>query len=119
MKGPALPDVLNGPAMDGLPGVAVTPPAAQKPPSNGVARPATAQVRPPAPAVPAPPAVVVTGILEGDDNVAILKWTDSQRQVVRVGDHLDGGYTVKAIRTDGVLVTHGSHEWLMRLGNSK
>ena len=89
---------------------------------GGIAEPASYIRQRRTESAPAAPAMltfeVVTGILEGDDNVAILKWTDSQRQVVRVGDHLDGGYTVKAIRADGVLVAHGSHEWLMRLGNS-
>jgi hypothetical protein len=121
VKTAALPDVLNGPAMDGLPAVSVPPVPALKPQPEGGAQPApaAAKARPAAPAPPTAPAVVVTGILEGDDNVAILKWTDAQRQVVRVGDRLDGGYTVKAIRPDGVLLTLGSHQWLMRLGSSK
>jgi hypothetical protein len=60
--------------------------------------------------------VVVTGILEGGENVAILKWDDSHRQVVRVSDHLQGGYVIKAIHTDAVVVSRGSHQWTVRLG---
>jgi hypothetical protein len=62
--------------------------------------------------------VVVTGILEGQENVAILKWSDTQRQVVRAGDRLEGGYVVKEIRSDAVVLTLGSHQWVVGLGNN-
>lgn len=154
---PQLADVLTGPAMDGLPGVAAPPgsphsaggaaagpkplkladassalaggpgkpfpggaggasgPAGGSPHAPAGAGPTGAQTGPPS-GGGAPPPVVVTGILEGQENVAILRWSDTQRQVVRVGDQLDGGYTVKAIRPDGVVLAHGASQWLARLG---
>jgi hypothetical protein len=120
-------DSFNGPAMEALPAVVkvseVTDAAAGRPapppaPKPEAARPAPAAKPAPPPAAPPPP-VVITGILEGDDNVAILKWSDDHRQVVRVGDKLDGGYVVKAIRTDAVVVAHKNTTWTIRLGGDK
>ena len=123
----ALPDRFNGPAMDGDPGGAVpalapvVPPAAPPPaPRAGTAataRPKSVPAAKPAPpAAPRPPALTVTGIIEGQENVAILKWQDGKGQVVRAGDHLGGGYTVKAIRADAVVLSLGTREWVARLG---
>jgi hypothetical protein len=61
----------------------------------------------------------VTGILEGDERVAIVKWSDEHRQVVRQGDRLDGGFVVKAIRPDAVVLARGSFQWTARLGAAK
>jgi hypothetical protein len=122
MPPPGLVDNFNGPALDAVPmgfRQPVGPPAGlPEPPPKPTAAPKP--VRKPAPAPepkPNPPAVVVTGILEGDENVAILRWSDTQRQVVRVGDRLEGGFTVKEIRSDAVLVTHGKHQWWIRIGS--
>jgi hypothetical protein len=125
---PPLADDFNGPAME-LPGEAATSRVAEigaahpDPTHPGGAAPSTsAPVAHPKPAVaprPDPPAIVVTGILEGDDNVAILKWNDDHRQVVRAGDRLDGGFVVKAIRPDAVMLARGSFQWTARLGAAK
>jgi hypothetical protein len=61
--------------------------------------------------------VLVTGIIEGREDVAILKWPDTHGQVVRAGDHLAGGCVVKAIRSDAVVLARGAHEWVVRLGD--
>jgi type IV pilus biogenesis protein PilP len=119
----SLPDNLNGPAMDGVPGLPpmLSGPAPAPAPQPAAAPASGAPSRPvphAAPAPPKPPSVLVTGILEGDENVAILKWSDAQRQVVRVGDHLDGGYVVKAIRSDAVVLAQRGSEWVMRLGTA-
>ena len=82
---------------------------------------------PPKPAIPAaakpartegprPPAAVVTGIIEGQENVAILNWPGSRGQVVRTGDRLNGGYVVKEIRSDAVVLVLGASRWVVRLG---
>jgi hypothetical protein len=123
----ALPDMLRGPAMDGDPGVAVPTPApvakpvvkaqpagaAASPPARGaviIAKPARAEG-------PKAPAVLVTGIIQGQEDVAILKWPDTHGQVVSVGDHLAGGYQVKAIRSDAVVLAMGAREWVVRIGD--
>jgi hypothetical protein len=123
----ALPDMLKGPAMDGDPGVALpTPAPAAKPavkaqPAGGAApKPASGAAIPAKPARvegPKAPTVLVTGIIQGQEDVAILKWPDTHGQVVSVGDHLAGGYQVKAIRSDAVVVSMGAHEWVVRLGD--
>jgi type IV pilus biogenesis protein PilP len=123
----SLPETLNGPSMDSLPGLPpvvggpgpVTAPASpSKPAVSAPSTPSAHAAARPAPAPPKPPAMVVTGILEGQENVAILKWSDTQRQVVRVGDRLDGGYVVKAIRADAVVLSLGNSTWVMRLGTA-
>ena len=121
-----LPDQFNGPALDGDPGGAVPPPPVVPPvgkapaPHAVAAQPGkvkpTPAAKPRPPAGPRPPAVTVTGIIEGQEDVAILKWQDARGQVVRAGDHLTGGYVVKAIRSDAVVLALGAHEWVARLG---
>jgi hypothetical protein len=121
----SLPDTLKGPAMDSLPGL---PPVLAGPAPSPAPAPAAKPAASPSPhaaahaaakpAPPKPPAVLVTGILAGQENVAILKWSDTQRQVVRVGDHLDGGYVVKSIRPDAVILALGNSQWVMRLGTA-
>jgi hypothetical protein len=117
-----LKDTFDGPVMEGPAG---TPPRLataaevlrQDDPAKPPSAPAPVKAAPPAP--PSPPAIVVTGILEGDDNVAIVKWSDEHRQVVRLGDRLDGGFVVKAIRPDAVVLARGSFQWTARLGAAK
>jgi hypothetical protein len=124
---PTMVDIFEGPAMEALPGVRAVSrveqaAAGRQAPSvlEGTApKPAAQPAKPVAEPPPPPPAVAVTGILEGDENVAILKWNDAHRQVVRVGDRLDGGYVIKAIRTDAVVVTRGPHQWVVRLGSDR
>jgi hypothetical protein len=116
--------MLKGPAMDGDPGVALPVPAqlpAVKAQAGGgvVSQPAKSAVTIPKPARiegPKAPAVLVTGIIQGQEDVAILKWPDAHGQVVSVGDHLAGGYHVKAIQSDAVVLAMGAHEWVVRLG---
>ena len=121
----SLPDMITGPAMDSLPGIAFSFPGPGAPfpakaqaPQRAVPQPAK-----PAPAAkpartegPRPPAAVVTGIIEGQENVAILNWPGSRGQVVRTGDRLNGGYVVKEIRSDAVVLVLGASRWVVRLG---
>ena len=58
----------------------------------------------------------MTGIIEGQENVAILNWPGSRGQVVRTGDRLNGGYVVKEIRSDAVVLVLGANQWVVRLG---
>lgn len=52
----------------------------------------------------------VCGVIEGDQNVAIIRAGANARYIVRVGQVVDGRYTVKSISKAGVLLkyTNGS-----------
>jgi hypothetical protein len=125
----SLPDAAAGPAMDGDPGVIpFQPPGLASPPKpnpaakpNPAPKPAAAKPvpkKPAAPVLPPAPAVVVTGILQGQDNVAILRWSDTKRQVVRQNDLLEGGYRVREIRPDAVVLVRGAYQWVVSMGSS-
>jgi hypothetical protein len=78
----------------------------------------------PAPrAAPAPlqrPAITLTGVIQGDPSVAILRGAQDERQVVRVNDRVAGRYIVKSISADGILLaaSEGSRpdRWFLPLG---
>jgi Type II secretion system protein C len=82
--------------------------------SSAPARPA------PAAAPPSRPAITLTGVIQGDPSVAILRGAQDERQVVRVNDRVAGRYVVKSISPDGVLLAAagGSRpdRWFLPLG---
>lgn len=70
------------------------------------------------------PSLVLTGIIQGEPSVAILRGaTDEERQVVRVNDRVAGRYVVKSITTEGVLLAAvggtESDRWFLPLGGEK
>jgi Type II secretion system protein C len=77
----------------------------------------------PAQRAPAPlprPVITLTGVIQGDPSVAILRGAQDERQVVRVNDRVAGRYVVKSISPDGVLLAaaEGSRpdRWFLPLG---
>jgi Type II secretion system protein C len=82
-----------------------------------------APARPAAQVAPAPlqrPAITLTGVIQGDPSVAILRGAQDERQVVRVNDRVAGRYIVKSISADGILLaaSAGSRpdRWFLPLG---
>jgi hypothetical protein len=82
--------------------------------SSAPARPA------PEAAPPSRPVITLTGVIQGDPSVAILRGAQDERQVVRVNDRVAGRYIVKSISPDGVLLAAagGSRpdRWFLPLG---
>lgn len=86
--------------------------------------PKTAKVMTPAATVPAvalPPQVkpsfTLTGILEGDTRVAILRLSDTQRQVVQEKDRVAEQYVVDEITPNAVVLVSGTERWRLFLDN--
>jgi len=69
-----------------------------------------------APAPEADPQFVLTGIIQGVTDVAIIRAGDSGRHIVRVGQLIDGKYFVKFIGRDRVVLTQGTRSIDLRLG---
>jgi len=64
------------------------------------------------------PQFVLTGIIKGDINVAIIRVGSSGRHIVREGQMIDGNYRVRAIKRGGVVLTRGSHSIYLKLGGT-
>jgi hypothetical protein len=62
------------------------------------------------------PAFVLTGIVNGATNVAIIRAGETGRHIVTVGQLIDGKYLVKFIGRDRVVLRHGTRSIDLRLG---
>jgi hypothetical protein len=95
-----------------------TPPAAaavrKAPPVRVAARPATAPLVP-AVAPPVKPAFTLTGIVEGETPVAILRLSDTERQVVQEKDCIAERYVVDEITANAVVLVAGTDRWRLFL----
>jgi hypothetical protein len=93
-----------------------TPPAA---PTTVQERPIAAPQGPAVASVPTPvkPNFTITGILEGDNRVAILRLSDSQRQVVQEKDRVAEQYVVDEITPNAVVLVSGTDRWRLFLDN--
>jgi hypothetical protein len=86
--------------------------------------PSVAAAPAPAPA-PAPlvrPTLTLTGVIEGDNSVAILRGNQDERHFVSVNDRVAGRYVVKSISSDGVLLSASGPQpdrWFLPLGGEK
>lgn len=65
------------------------------------------------------PEFVLTGVIRGDENVAIIRSGGSGRHVVRQGQLIDGHYRVQSITDDGVVLVYKNRRIHVRLGGAK
>ena len=84
--------------------------------SGGGALAFTAEPRLPASEPEPEPMLVLTGIIKGDTNVAIIRTGSSDRHIVREGQMINGTYRVKTINRDGVVLTRGNRSIYLKLG---
>jgi hypothetical protein len=63
------------------------------------------------------PKFVLTGVINGNTRVAIIR-VDSERYIVREGQMINGKYFVRSVGRDGVLLTHGSQRIYLKLGGA-
>jgi hypothetical protein len=62
------------------------------------------------------PDFVLTGVIRGWENVAIIRVGDSERHVVKQGQFIDGHYRVLAVTSDGAVLACGSRRIRLKLG---
>ena len=66
------------------------------------------------------PQFVLTGVIRGDNNVAIIRMGNDGRHVVKAGQTIDGHYRVLSVSDDGaVLVNEKNRRIHVRLGGDK
>ncbi len=65
------------------------------------------------------PEFVLTGIIRGDENVAILRSRENGRYVVKQGQFIEGRYKVIYVTPDGVVLTDGHRRIHVKLGGVK
>lgn len=118
---PAAPE----PELRNLMGLPSAPPSAGGPPNwagprgaEGELAPMGKAVAPVVPPIDTTPQYVVTGIVRGDTNVAILRGGPGgeERRFVRSGDSVGDGWKVAAVRSNGVEIYSGSRRITLRLG---
>jgi len=64
------------------------------------------------------PELRLTGVIEGDTDVAIIRAGENARYIVREGQVMDGGYVVESISRAGVRLRHNNETLILRLGGS-
>lgn len=62
------------------------------------------------------PYFVLTGVIRGAENVAIIRTDNSERYVVKQGQFINGRYKVLSVTADGVVLACGSHRIQLKLG---
>lgn len=67
---------------------------------------------------PADPAFVLTGIIRGDRNVAIIRLSD-ERHIVQAGQWINNDYRVISVTADGVVLAARDHRISLKLGGDK
>lgn len=65
------------------------------------------------------PKFVVTGVLRGEENVAIIRSGDKGRYVVKQGQYIDGRYKVLYVTGDGVVLADKNRRIHVKLGGDK
>jgi len=64
------------------------------------------------------PELRLTGVIEGNTDVAIIRIGDDARYIVREGQVMDGGYIVESISRAGVRLRYNKETLILRLGSS-
>jgi hypothetical protein len=62
------------------------------------------------------PGFVLTGVIRGWENVAIIQVGDSERHVVKQGQFINGRYQVLVVTSDGVVLACGNRRIHLKLG---
>ncbi len=70
-----------------------------------------------APNVKDPP-FVMTGVIRGSENVAIIKAGDSERYVVKKGQRIGGSYVVESVTSDGAVLVNQNRRIHVKLGGA-
>lgn len=62
------------------------------------------------------PAFVLTGVIRGSTNIAIIRVGNSERHIVREGQVIDGRYTVLSVSDDGAVLACKDRRIHLKLG---
>lgn len=65
------------------------------------------------------PEFVLTGVIRGEENVAIIRVGEGGRHVVRQGQLIDGRYKVLRVSDDGAVLAYKNRRIQLRLGGAK
>lgn len=65
------------------------------------------------------PQFSLTGVIEGNQNVAIIRGGDNSRYVVKEGQLIEGRYRVREITQDGATLVNGNRTIYLKLGGAK
>jgi|GEM_PF-775547 len=65
------------------------------------------------------PEFVLTGVVRGEENVAIIRSRENGRYVVKQGQFIDGRYKVLYVTHDGVVLADGHRRIYVKLGGVK
>ena len=65
------------------------------------------------------PSFVLTGVVRGSENVAIIRVGDKERHIVKQGQTIDGGYKLLSISNTGVVLVHNNRRIHCKIGGVK
>lgn len=87
------------------------------PPAEPAGSTVVTPIGPPKPAIPVVP-YMLTGIVKGSPDVAILRHADGSRRIARVGDMLDGKFRLAAIEETSVRIEGAGLHKRLELGEA-
>lgn len=61
----------------------------------------------------------LTGVIEGDTNVAIVRGAGTVRYIVHEGQAIDGKYDVESITRQGIILRFNGRKFVLRLGGNE
>lgn len=61
----------------------------------------------------------LTGVIEGDTNVAIIRGPQDSRHIIREGQSLDGRFVIRSISRTGVRLSYNGRNYFLMLSSGK
>ena len=61
----------------------------------------------------------LTGVIEGDTNIAIIRGPQDSRHIIREGQSLDGRFVIRSISRTGVRLSYNGRNYFLMLSSGK
>lgn len=61
----------------------------------------------------------LTGVIEGDSSVAIIRGPEDSRHIIREGQSLDGKFVIRSISRAGVRLSHNGRSYFLPISSGK
>jgi hypothetical protein len=103
-----------------VPNVSALPPMPVMPVSDGASSATSSAEKPsaPAPLAESEPNLLVTGVVIGEQPVAILRSENGSQRIVQPGNRLEGGYVLRVVLREGIVLEKDGKTVTLRPGGN-